>query len=151
MLVRIFTLKFDPVLGAFDDGTLRDFVKDKEILSIRDHFFSRDEIPYLAVVVTYHPLRPAMEEKTRTDRAGEDREKWRAILEERMLTNLLQKFTVRILKWTPCTGPLRANLRQKSGLLPISVPPSVRNRVYFEGDLAWFWAKALGVKYPKAL
>ena len=37
MLVRIFTLKFDPVLGDFDGHNLRDFIKDKEVLSIRDH------------------------------------------------------------------------------------------------------------------
>ena len=81
MLVRIFTLKFDSVLGAFDDEALRDFIKDKEILSIRDHFFTRDESPYLTLVVTYNPLRPEAEEKTGADRK-EDREKWRTILEE---------------------------------------------------------------------
>ena len=29
MLIRVFTLKFSSVLGGFDDGELRDFVKDK--------------------------------------------------------------------------------------------------------------------------
>ena len=39
MLARVITLRFDPVLSSFDDGPLRDFLKDKEVLSIRDHFF----------------------------------------------------------------------------------------------------------------
>jgi ATP-dependent DNA helicase RecQ len=84
MLIQIFTLKFDSVLDRFDDGKLQNFVKDKEILSIRDHFFTRDEIPYLTVVVTYNPLRPEVEEKTGADRnrKSEDRDKWREILEE---------------------------------------------------------------------
>lgn len=83
MLVRVFTLKFDPVVGGFDDGPLRDFVKDKEVLSLRDHFFIREEAPHLAVVVTYNLLRP--EESTApTPQEGRDenREKWRAFLEE---------------------------------------------------------------------
>ena len=45
MLVRVFTLHFSSPLGGFDDGELRDFIKDKEVLSIREHFFVRDELP----------------------------------------------------------------------------------------------------------
>ena len=82
MHVRVFTLHFDPMLGGFDDGPLREFVKDKEVLAIRDHFFSRDEMPYLALVVTYNALRPETGEKTLADKKEEDREKWRAILKE---------------------------------------------------------------------
>ncbi|MFA6111135.1 MAG: hypothetical protein WDA75_20450 [Candidatus Latescibacterota bacterium] len=61
MLVRIFTLRFDPVLGGFDDGPLREFSSDKKVLSVRDHFFIKDETPCLAVVVTYNLLRPEVE------------------------------------------------------------------------------------------
>jgi hypothetical protein len=41
MHVRIFSLKFNAALGQFDDTALQDFIKDKEVLSIRDHFLSR--------------------------------------------------------------------------------------------------------------
>ena len=58
MLTRVITLRFDPILGAFDDGPLREFLKDKEVLSIRDHFFVKHEVPYLAVLVTYDLYRP---------------------------------------------------------------------------------------------
>ena len=53
MLARVVTLRFDPVLEAFDDGPLQEFLKAKEVYAIRDHFFVRNETPYLAVVVTY--------------------------------------------------------------------------------------------------
>jgi hypothetical protein len=55
MLARVLTLKFDPVLGRIDDASLQAFIKDREVLSIREHFFTREEIPYLAIIVTYNP------------------------------------------------------------------------------------------------
>ena len=58
MLVRVFTLAFSSSLAGFDDRKLRDFIGDKEMVSIRDHFFLKDELPYMAVVVTYNLLRP---------------------------------------------------------------------------------------------
>ena len=50
MLARVITLRFDSVIGSFDDGPLREFLKDKEVLSIRDHFFVKNEVPYLTVL-----------------------------------------------------------------------------------------------------
>ena len=35
MLARVMTLHFDTVLGGFDDTSLRDFLKDKDVLSLR--------------------------------------------------------------------------------------------------------------------
>lgn len=57
MLARVVTLRFDPMLEMFDDGPLRELVKDKEIVALREYFFVRNEVPYLAVVVSY-VLRP---------------------------------------------------------------------------------------------
>lgn len=83
MLARVFTLKFSPVLGGFDDGGLRDFMKDKEVLSVRDHFFVKDEVPYLAVLVTYNLLRPEADAPVTGRRGERERnEEWRGILEE---------------------------------------------------------------------
>ena len=53
MLVYVITLRFSSALGGFDNTELREFTKDKEVLSIRDHFFHHDDIPHLAFVVTY--------------------------------------------------------------------------------------------------
>jgi ATP-dependent DNA helicase RecQ len=54
MLVKVFTLRFDPRIEGFDDAPLREFMRDKETLSVRDHFFVRDEAPYWGVMVTYN-------------------------------------------------------------------------------------------------
>ncbi|MGE3538494.1 MAG: HRDC domain-containing protein [Candidatus Tectimicrobiota bacterium] len=61
MLARVITLRFDPALGSFDDSPLRDFLKEKEVLSLREYFFVKHDIPYMAVLVTYDlpPAAPA--------------------------------------------------------------------------------------------
>ncbi|MGH9843404.1 MAG: HRDC domain-containing protein [Blastocatellia bacterium] len=61
MLTRVITLRFNGLLDAFDDGPLRDFIKDKEMISVRDHFFVRNDQPYLAMIVNYM-LKPAVTE-----------------------------------------------------------------------------------------
>ena len=82
-LVRVFTLAFSSSLAGFDDRELRDFIGDKEVVSIRDHFFVKDELPYLAVVVTYNLLRPEEGRPAATERRQRDsREEWRETLEE---------------------------------------------------------------------
>ena len=53
MRARVLTLRFDPVLEGFDDGPLREFLKNREAVAVREHFFVRDHVPYLAVLVTY--------------------------------------------------------------------------------------------------
>lgn len=53
MQTRVITLRFNGLLDGFDDTPLREFIKDKEVISVRDHFFVRNEQPYLAVLVNY--------------------------------------------------------------------------------------------------
>ena len=53
MLARVLTLRFDPSSESFDDGPLQEFLKAKEVHAIREYFFVRDGVPYLAVLVTY--------------------------------------------------------------------------------------------------
>src|SRR6266481_3512213 len=57
MLIRIFSLTFNMATNGFDDRELRDFLKDKEVISMNDHFFIRNEIPYLSIVIKYYPYR----------------------------------------------------------------------------------------------
>jgi hypothetical protein len=52
MFVHIITLRFNAALEAFDQTPLQEFVKDKRLLTIRDHFFTCDEVPYLTLVLT---------------------------------------------------------------------------------------------------
>ena len=45
MHARIFTLRFNPVTESFDNSAVEHFLADKEVLSIRDHFFVNDDVP----------------------------------------------------------------------------------------------------------
>ena len=45
MRARVVTLRFDPVLEAFDDAPLQEVLKAREVFSIRHHFFMRNEVP----------------------------------------------------------------------------------------------------------
>ncbi len=53
LAVKVFTLAFDPSLGAFNDGPVREFLADKDVESVSDHFFVKDGFPFLALVVCY--------------------------------------------------------------------------------------------------
>lgn len=80
MLVKIISLTFDSARGNFDDSPLREFLKDKEIISITDHFFLKNETPYLSIVIKYYPYRqetnPSLAPKGKRD------ESWREELAE---------------------------------------------------------------------
>lgn len=80
MLVKIISLTFDSARGNFDDAPLRDFLKDKEVVSIADHFFIRNEIPYLTLVIKYFPYRA--EAETELSPQGRRDESWREDLSE---------------------------------------------------------------------
>ncbi|MCI5144240.1 MAG: hypothetical protein D3923_01635 [Candidatus Electrothrix sp. AR3] len=81
MDIRIFTLRFNVETERFDDTRFRDFIKDKEVISMNDHFFIRDNMPYLTLVISFHvpnlvetPL-PGKKESKRD-------ESWRDLLQE---------------------------------------------------------------------
>ena len=74
--VRIWTLPFNFQLGVFDDEKFNNFVKDKELISVKDYFFQRDEIPYLTLVVQYKSLPLTSSEKAK------GHEEWRKLLDE---------------------------------------------------------------------
>ena len=72
--VRVVTLRYDPVLEAFDDSSLQEL--GREVFTIRDHFFVRNGVPYLAVVVTCG-LKPAVEEAKPLEKGRGRQESWR--------------------------------------------------------------------------
>jgi hypothetical protein len=55
MHVRVFTLRFNPATESFEDAAVTQFLADKEVCSIRDHFFVKDDTPYLTLVVGHRP------------------------------------------------------------------------------------------------
>jgi superfamily II DNA helicase RecQ len=85
MLLRVFTLGFDPATERFDDESVRDFLSDKDVLSISDHFFIRDATPYVALVVCYRPAASAPQTTDEGPSAGAPRkrdESWRDALDK---------------------------------------------------------------------
>lgn len=60
MRVKVVTLQYAPSLGGFDERPLAEFVRDKEVLAVREHFFTVHDLPHLACLVTYQetPVRP---------------------------------------------------------------------------------------------
>ena len=53
MRVKLLTFRYSSSLGGFDDTPLLEFTRDKEVLSFREHFFTVNDMPHLACVVTY--------------------------------------------------------------------------------------------------
>lgn len=85
MQARVITLRFSSMVEGFDDAPLRDFIKDKEVHALRDHFFVRNDMPYLAVMVSYSlkPLsQPAPAAATGKPQAGKGDESWRHLINE---------------------------------------------------------------------
>jgi len=80
MLVRIISVTFNSAYGGFDDTELRNFIKDIEVISITDHLFVRNEIPYLTLIVKYFPLR--QEANPKLVPQGRRDEEWRRIISE---------------------------------------------------------------------
>jgi len=53
MQLRVFSLGFDPERGGFDDSEVRDFLSDKRVLEVREHFFTHEEWPQLMLLTLY--------------------------------------------------------------------------------------------------
>ena len=87
MQARVITLRFSSMVEGFDDAPLRDFIKDKEVHALRDHFFVRNDVPYLAVMVSYSPpvlpkLQPATAAATGKPATNKSDESWRHLITE---------------------------------------------------------------------
>ncbi len=53
MRIKLITLRFAPSLGGFDDRPLAEFVRDKDVLAVREYFFTVHDLPHIACLVTY--------------------------------------------------------------------------------------------------
>jgi ATP-dependent DNA helicase RecQ len=59
MRVKLLTLRYSPTLGVIDDTPLAEFTRDKEVISIRDHFFLVNDIAHVACIVSWQePMIP---------------------------------------------------------------------------------------------
>ena len=57
MKVSALTLPFDPHAGGFDARELESFQKTRDVLSVVEHFFVHDGLPWLLLVLTWKPHR----------------------------------------------------------------------------------------------
>ena len=57
MRIKLFTLRFSSSCGGFDESPLQDFVRDKELLAFREHFFTNHDVPHLACVIAWQEPR----------------------------------------------------------------------------------------------
>ena len=94
MHLRIFTLRFSPATGGFDDGPIRSFMTDKEVLSVREHFFSANGDAYWAVMLIYkQPALDADVAPTKPDSEAEKQDYRSVLTDESMpLFNLLREW-----------------------------------------------------------
>ncbi len=53
MQIKLLTFRYSASVGGFDDSPLSEFVRDKDVLSFREHFFRVNEIPHLTCVISY--------------------------------------------------------------------------------------------------
>lgn len=94
MKVHVFTLRFDAMLGAFDETPLQTFLKDKHLISVADHFFTSEGRPCLVLVVTYrlHEVQPSGQSAPTGRQAKRD--EWRSLLspEDYPLFNTLREW-----------------------------------------------------------
>ncbi len=56
MNVKVFTLHPDPETGRFDDSELQEFLEERELLSVSEHFYVHEGRPTLALLLTWRPL-----------------------------------------------------------------------------------------------
>lgn len=80
MLIKVISLSFDSAFGGFKDEEVREFLKDKELISAQDYFFVKNDMPYLVFVLKYFPHRAEVDPKLSTKEKKE--EPWRANLSE---------------------------------------------------------------------
>jgi hypothetical protein len=60
MRIKLFTLRYSPTLGAFDETPVSEFTRDNEVLDFREHFFLVSDVPHVLCVVTWQdPVVPA--------------------------------------------------------------------------------------------
>ena len=53
MHIQLFTLRFSNTLGGFDTTALEAFVRRRDLIGFREHFFLVHEVPHLVCIVTW--------------------------------------------------------------------------------------------------
>jgi hypothetical protein len=69
------TLRFDPASGSFDDARFDEFAKSKELLGVKEHFFTHGGLPHLLLCVSWRMPPAGSARKVATDD-----EAWKGLL-----------------------------------------------------------------------
>ena len=54
--LKVFTLGFSDAAGGFDDAAVQEFLADREVVEVTDHFFVHERMPCLALVICYRDV-----------------------------------------------------------------------------------------------
>ena len=86
MRVKLVTFRYSATLGGFDDTALVDFTRNKEVISLREHFYFVNDTPHLTCIVTYQDAIVPREsiEAARIDR-GRARDRAASAVERRAI------------------------------------------------------------------
>ena len=85
MKLKVFTLRFSGSPEGFDDRPLQEFIADKEVIEFSEHFFTRENTPYLTILIAYRPLtdegarRPVPQQDLRNEFDGREKEAYDAL------------------------------------------------------------------------
>lgn len=53
MRVKLMTFRYSATLGGFDDEALSAFIRDKEVIAFREHFYEVNQVPHVTCVLAY--------------------------------------------------------------------------------------------------
>jgi hypothetical protein len=56
MKVKVFTVAYNTSSGGFDDEEMQAFKSSREVLELREHFFTHEGCPVWAVMLSYRDL-----------------------------------------------------------------------------------------------
>ncbi len=76
MKLKSFALRLDPASGALDDREMTEFLADKQVLSVHEHFLVHEHTPIWLILVTYREEPRPGERDYRSER----RRDWGALL-----------------------------------------------------------------------
>jgi|GEM_PF-1226959 len=53
MRIKLFTFRYSATLGGFDDTPLVEFIRNKELVAFREHFYLVNEVPHMSCILHY--------------------------------------------------------------------------------------------------
>lgn len=93
--IKLFAMRFCDELDSFDDEPLRAFLAGKEIVSIKEQFFFKDNVPYWSVMLMYKSKPRLIDLSKKSQEKVEDKKyAYRSVLTEEStpLFNLLREW-----------------------------------------------------------